>query len=193
MVVLVKKGGAFMQQKDFYQKIDDDIDQSRNIWDEYSHDEEKMSGLFSYLVDTYKDEIEGFCIELEVIQPYEKNALKAQIYRNNIKKLLDRLEGFRCNGYQNEGLMDYYLKLEHNELSLDVDFTNLRLEIGMMKKISNYEKDEIIEKLDEMEVICSCVAFKRHKWEQLREYLVWLSGKDVDIALKLLPIFFKIG
>lgn len=189
----MKKGGAFMRQKDFCQKIDDDIDQSRKIWDDYSHDEEKMSGLFSYLVDTYKDEIEGFCIELEVIQPYEKNALKAQTYRDNIKKLLDRLEGFRCNGYQNEGLMDYYLKLEHNELSMDVDFTNLRLEIGMMKEISNYEKDEIIEKLDEMEAICSRVAFKRHKWEQLREYLVWLSGKDVDIALKVLPIFFKIG
>ncbi|WMI81494.1 hypothetical protein [Anaerotignum sp. MB30-C6] len=181
-----------MEQKDFCQKVDEDIDRSRATWDAYSYDEEEMSVLFRYLVNTYKDKIEGFCIGLKVIQPYEKSALKAEAYRENIKKMVKRLEGFRYNGYQNEGLLDYYLKLEHSDLSLDVDFTDLRLEIGLMENISKYEKDEIIEKLGEMEDICSQVLFKRQKWERMREYLVWLSGKDVDIALKILPIFFKI-
>lgn len=181
-----------MDKKDFCHRLDDDIDHILETWDAYSYDEEKMSVLFRYLVNTYQNEIDGFCAGLKVIQPYENTASKAEAYRENIKKMLDRLEGFRSNGYQNEGLLEYYLNQEHNHVSMDVDFTELRLEIGMMENISKYEKDQIIEKLGEMEEICSQVLFKRQKWELMREYLVWLSGKDVDIALKILPIFFKI-
>lgn len=182
-----------MEKKDFCRRVDEDIDRSRETWDAYSYDEEKMSILFRYLVNTYKDQIDGFCDGLRVIQPYEIPALQAEAYRENIKKMVGHLEGFRRNGYQNDGLLEYYLDLEHNEISMDVDFTELRLDIGMMETISKYEKDEIIEKLGEMEEICSKVLFKRKKWDLMREYLVWLSGKDVEIALKILPIFFKIN
>jgi len=182
-----------MDKKDFYRRIDEDIDRSRETWDDYSYDEEKMSVLFRHLMSTYKDEIEGFCVGLKVIQPYEDSALQAEAYRENVKKMVERLEGFRHNGYQNEGLLEYYLKLENNNVSMDVNFTDLRLEIGMMENISKYEKDEIIEKLGEMDEICSRVLFKRQKWELMREYLVWLSGKDVEVALRILPIFLKIN
>jgi hypothetical protein len=67
------------------------------------------------------------------------------------------------------------------------------LVIGILEGFSNHCKDEIIEKLEEMEEICAKVLFKRQKWELMREYLVWLSGKDVEIALKILPAFFKIN
>jgi hypothetical protein len=182
-----------MENSDLSRKIDEDIDRTRKTWDAYSYDEEKMSALFRYLMSTYKDVIDGFCSNLTVIQPYEDTALQAEAYRKNITKLLERLEGFRQNDCQNEGLLDYYLKREQNDVGMDVNFTQLRLEIGIMEGISNHEKDEIIEKLEEMEEICAKVLFKRQKWELMREYLVWLSGKDVEIALKILPAFFKIN
>lgn len=182
-----------MVEKDFCRKLDEDIDRSLETWDAYSYDEEKMSVLFRYLMGTYGALIEGFCDELRVIQPYEKTALQAEAYRENVKKMLERLEGFRQNGYKNEGLLEYYLSQEQKDISMEVDFTQLRLEIGFMESLSRHEKDEIIEKLGEMEEICSQVLLKRQKWDQLRRYLVWLSGKDVDIALKILPIFFKIS
>ena len=34
---------------------------------------------------------------------------------------------------------------------------------------------------------------KKEKWEELRKHLVWLSGKDVTVAMKLLPLFFRIN
>lgn len=185
--------GVFMNEKDFCRKLDEDIDRSLETWDAYSYDEEKMSVLFRYLMGAYGDIIEGICDELSVIQPYEKTALQAEAYRENVKKMLERLEGFRQNGYKNEGLLEYYLRLEQNDIIMDVDFTQLRLEIGFMEGLSKHEKDEIIEKLGEMEEICSKVLLKRQKWDQLRKYLVWLSGKDVNIALMILPIFFKIS
>lgn len=182
-----------MDKIDFSRKVDEDIDRSRKTWDAYSYDAEKMSVLFLYLISEYKNEIDGFCVGLKVIQPYEHTALQAEAYRDNVRKMMDRLEGFRQNGYQNEGLLEFYLKQEQNEVSMDVNFTQLRLEFGFMDHISKHEKDEIIEKLEEMEEICSQVMFKRQKWELMRKYLVWLSGKDVDIALKILPVFFKIN
>ncbi len=182
-----------MEKKAFCKKLDEDIDRCLKTWEASSYDAEKMSVLFRYLVNTYKDEINGFCDGLTVLQPYEKTALQAEAYRENVKKLMERLEGFRQNGYKNEGLLEYYLKKEQNEIVMDVDFTQLRLEFGFMEGLSKHEKDEIIEKLGEMEEICSRVLLKRQKWELLRKYFIWLSGKDVDIALKILPVFFKIN
>ena len=182
-----------MESGEFCRRVDEDINRSQAVWDASSYDEEKLSALFRYLVGEYKDEINGFCEELTVIQPYEKTALQAEAYRENVKKLMERLEGFRENGYKNEGLLEYYLKKEQNEITLDVDFTQLRLEFGFMQGLPKHEKDEIIERLGEMEEICARVLLKRQKWELMRKYLIWLSGKDVDIALKILPVFFKIN
>lgn len=182
-----------MDENEFCRKLDEDINRSYATWDAYSYDEEKMSVLFRFLIRTYKDKVDGFCDGLKVNQPYEESALQAEAYRENIKKMLERLEAFRQNGYQNEGLLEYYLQQEQNDVSMEVDFTQLRLEFGFMQDISNCEKEEIIEKLEEMEEICSRVLLKRQKWELMRKYLIWLSGKDVDTALKILPIFFKIN
>ena len=33
----------------------------------------------------------------------------------------------------------------------------------------------------------------KEKWEEMRKHLVWLSGKDVAVAMKLLPLFFRIN
>lgn len=182
-----------MEKQSLQASVDFDLTHSREVWEEYAHDADIMSALFLHLYSTYKDEIAGFCADLQVIQPYEPPAAQAAAYRENIQKMLNRLAGFRENGYQNEGLMEYYLSQEQQEISFKTDITDLRFEFGMMKHIPQHEKDEIIEKLGEMEEILSQVVFKRQKWDMLRGYLVWLSGKDVDIAMKILPVFFKIN
>ena len=52
--------------------------------------------------------------------------------------------------------------------------------------------EEIMEKLAMIEEICSLPLTRKKKWDKLREYIVWISGKDVKIAMKLLPLFLKI-
>ena len=69
---------------------------------------------------------------------------------------------------------------------------SVRLSIGMMEEISSIEKEEVIEKLGEIEEICSLPLTRKRKWDKLRQYIVWISGKDVKIALKVLPLFLKI-
>jgi len=106
--------------------------------------------------------------------------------------MVERLKGFRENGYSNEGLMEYYMLRDRQELDYEADFTSVRLDLGLME-ISRGEREDIIRHLDEMEEICSQVMTKKEKWEALREHLVWLSGKDVAVAMKLLPLFFRIN
>jgi hypothetical protein len=88
--------------------------------------------------------------------------------------------------------MEYYIARDRQELNFQADFTTVRLELGLME-LSRGEREDIMRHLDEMEEICSQVLTKKEKWEGLREHLVWLSGKDVAVAMKLLPLFFRIN
>ena len=87
-----------------------------------------------------------------------------------------------------------YLEQERakDTIITEMDFTAVRLSIGMMEEISSIEKEEVIVKLGEIEEICSLPLTRKRKWDKLRQYIVWISGKDVKIALKVLPLFLKI-
>lgn len=181
------------EEKNIRVMVDEDILHGETVWDASSYDSDAMEGLFQLLLEHYTEEIDGFTKGLRVIQPYEDTAKRAEICRENVHTLLERLKGFRENGYSNEGLMEYYIQRERQEVDLDADFTSVRLEIGMLEGLSHAEREDIISHLDEMEMICARVMTKTEKWESMREHMVWLSGKDVTVAMKLLPLFFRIN
>ena len=181
------------EEKDIRTMIDEDIANGERVWEASSYDSEAMASLFSLLLERYAEKIEGFTKGLKVLQPYEDIADAAENYRENVRTLLERLKGFRENHYSNEGLLEYYIAREHEELKLDADFTTVRLEIGVMNGLSRCEREDIMAHLDAMERICAQVTPKKERWEMLREHLVWLSGKDVTVAMKVLPLFFRIN
>lgn len=182
-----------MKDKELIAKVDKDISMVESAMKEYGYDREKLNSVFNHLMMAYDSIIDGFCSGLHVIQSYDTPQAQVEVYHHNISLMSSRLLAFRENKYKNAGLREYYIKKEYQEISFQADFTQLRLEIGMMDKLKQIERNEIIERLDEMERICSTVGYKKEKWEQLRQYLVWLSGKDVDVALMILPVFFKIN
>lgn len=181
------------EEKDIRTMIDEDIAHVETVWEASSYDSEVMEGLFRLLLEHYAEKIEGFTKGLRVIQPYEDTADMAKIYRENVQSLLERMKGFRENNYSNEGLLEYYISKEYQELDFEADFTTVRLDIGMMECLSRSEREDIMSHLDAMENICAQVMTKKEKWEALREHLVWLSGKNVTVAMKLLPLFFRIN
>ncbi|WP_458406790.1 hypothetical protein [Anaerotignum sp.] len=181
------------EEKDICMVVDEDIAHAEAVWDASSYDSEAMEALFHHLMERYGDRIDGFVKGLRVIQLYEDTADMAEVYRENVKVMLERLKGFRENGYSNEGLMEYYMTRDRQELNFEADFFSVRMEIGMMECISRGEREDIMRHLDEMELICAQVMTKKEKWEELRKHLVWLSGKDVTVAMKLLPLFFRIN
>lgn len=185
--------GSMTEEKEIRTQIDADIAHVEAVWEASSYDSEAMGALFRLLLEHYADKIEDFTKNLRVVQPYEDPADMAQIYRENVQILLERMKGFRENHYSNEGLKEYYISKEYQELKLDADFTTVRLDIGMMECLCRSEREDIMGHLDMMEDICAQVMTKREKWEALREHLVWLSGKDVNVVMKVLPLFFRIN
>ena len=180
------------EEKDIRTMVDEDIAHAEAVWEASSYDSEMLEGLFFRLMEHYAEKIDGFVKGLSVIQSDEDTADLAEVYRENVKVMLERLKGFRENGYCNEGLMEYYMAKDHQELDFEADFTTVRLDLGLME-LSRAEREDIMRHLDEMENICARIMTKKEKWEALREHLVWLSGKDVTVAMKLLPLFFRIN
>ncbi len=181
------------EEKDICMVVDEDIAHGEAVWDASSYDSDAMEALFYRLMEHYGDQIDGFTKGLRVIQSDAETAELAEVYRENVRVMLERLKGFRENGYRNEGLMEYYMLRDRQELDFEADFFAVRMDIGMMEGIPLAEREDIMSHLDEMERICSKVETKREKWEEMRKHLVWLSGKDVSVAMKVLPLFFRIN
>jgi len=181
------------QKKDLRTMIDEDILHCQEVWKKSSYDKDEMEKLFHSLLLRYEEEIEGLDMGMSVTSSYEKSSEMAENYRENVKKLLKRLEGFRENGYQNEGLVDFYIRAEQNEISFNMDFSQVRIDIGMMEDISSLEKDEIMVHLSQMEDICARPLPRSKRWEMLRGHMFWLSGKNVAVVMKIVPLFMKIN
>lgn len=126
--------------------IEEDLQHSQEIWESYSHDKEKLGELFQLLLQHYDGKIDGFDEDLWVIQDREDCADMAEVYRKNIRHLMERLEAFRDNGYSNEGLMEYYIRKEQKDIDYSADFTSVRISLGMAK-LPAREKEEIMMKL----------------------------------------------
>ena len=182
------------EEKKLQRMIEKDLEEYERVWKQFSYDVDEMETLFRMLISHYIHKINGFAEDIEVICDYEKAGEKIEVYRKNISLLVERIKLFQQNGYKNEGLLELYLKQEKEKdmIAVETDFTAVRLNIGMMKEISPMEKEEIMEKLAMIEEICSLPLKRKKKWDKLREYIVWISGKDVKIAMKLLPLFLKI-
>lgn len=180
------------QNQSIKEMIMEDLAKCETIWKAYSHDWEELSALFFHLLHRYQDKIEGFDEGLCVIQDQEPSSESAAICRQNIQTLTERMQAFLDNNCSNEGLAEYYIRQEESTIDFQASFTSVRLALGMLS-LSPTEMEEIMEKLSAMEEICAQVVPRSKKWDALREYLVWLSGKSAAIGMLILPLFFRIN
>ena len=192
MKYVAKKGVNVMDEVG-KMMLDDDIMECNEIWNKYSHDAKRMGGLFDMLIMRYSDIIEDFSEGMEVVTSYENPVQQGELYRKNVKLLLTRMENFRKNGYSNDGLKELYIKSGIKGGALDISFNEARKIIQENGNLSILEKREITDKLDEMEEIYNVPDTKRNKWEKMRPYVIWSTGKDADTAMLILSMVLKIN
>lgn len=180
--------------KSLKQMINEDILYCYEIWDKYSHDKDKMQEAFHKIFFKYVDKIDGISEGMNVLFADEHSSQAAKIYRENVAILIQRLEDFKENNYSNDGLRQYYInkEIENSNKNICFNFTEIRLEIGVMKQLTPREKNDIMNHLAEIEKICCMTETKKRKWDLLRTHIIWLSGKEAAVALKILPLFLKI-
>lgn len=183
-----------VEEKELQDMIENDFAQYEIVWTQYYNDKDIVEALFLMLIGHYIDRINGFAEDIEVLSGYETIEQQVEVCRKNILLLIERMKLFQKNNYSNDGLLDLYVKQENEKdiITVEMDFTATKLSISLMEGIPSLEKEEIVRKLGEMEQICNLPLTRKRKWDKLRQYVVWISGKDVKIAMKLLPLFLKI-
>ncbi|MEA4815819.1 MAG: hypothetical protein VB120_03060 [Lachnospiraceae bacterium] len=178
------------------QEVDYDLNYCKEIWKKYSHDITVMEPLFNKMLLKYLNVIENFDKDLKVISVYEENNKKSEICRSNMSIIINKLEDFKNNGYNNERLFEYYINFDDESLSMDevsrLGFNEARKLISESESIPPKEKEEICDKIDEIEKIYRMLAPKNEKWRLLRPYVMWVSGKSVNVAMLVLSLILKI-
>ncbi len=181
-----------MLEYELKRMVNRDIEYCKTEWDNYSFDWERMEKLFLEMITRYVGVIDGFDVGLKVISGYEKKNMSGDTYRDNIQIIIKRLEAFRDNGYKNDGLHkeDY---TDFNITRYDMGkFNEARMLLDGSERLSKNEKAEISEKLDEIEYICSSNEMPSKKWDMLRPYVIWLSGKSLVTASWIMPLMLMI-
>lgn len=181
-------------QEDLNKMVEEDIAYCEREWKQYSHLLEKMEELFDRMLFKYAPIVKGIDKDMKVISSYESGNRLAEVYRNNIKILVGRLQDFLICDCDNKKLEQFYIKRDNPNQGTAVSwsFHECRKAILEMDTLTTKEREHIIDKLDEMESICLRPISKKDKWDRLRPYVVWLSGKDLKVALEILPVFLKL-
>ena len=182
-----------MLQYELKRMVNRDIEYCKNEWDEHSFDWERMGALFDEMLNRYADVIDGFDDDLKVINPYEINNAGGCTFRDNIQIIIEKLEKFRDNDFSNDGLnadinSDYKIYPYSRE-----KFDEARLVIAKNEQIDEKTREEVAEKIDEIETICQGDEKVSEKWDNLRPYMMWLSGKNLVIASQIMPLMMMIA
>ena len=99
----------------------------------------------------------------------------------------------RKEGYRTDGLVRHALKDGVEGASYQYTFPEVRKIISEDETRSVFERNDLMDRIDQIETICRSLESKKHKWDQLRPYVVWLAGKDVKTAMLLLPLLQSIN
>ncbi|MGL4790790.1 MAG: hypothetical protein ACRCW1_05205 [Anaerotignaceae bacterium] len=178
---------------DLKRNIDEDLMYCKDIWKKYSYDPEKMEELFTAMIFKYESIIEGFSQDMEVISPFDTKIKAGEAIRRNVDRIIKTFEIVKAQGYKDNCLKEYYLKQGVKGKVLDLNFNEVRVIFNEDFHISHMEKKEILNKIDEIEEICISVDTKKNKWDKLRPYVVWSTGKDADTAIIILSLILKIN
>ncbi|MGL6108367.1 hypothetical protein [Romboutsia sp.] len=147
--------------KEFLQVLDKDIKRCDVALKENNYIEIVIA--VEELVDKYKVSIEGIGIDIDRGRVWNYS-------KKDLENLRDRLLHYR------------------NENITELMFSSVRHYLNSNIKISESKKDEAQKIVNEIEVIYNEETSKEEKWEKLKQYLLWISNEDIDLATKIISI-----
>lgn len=144
----------------------------------------KAKDLQTVLLGVYSDRIKDIKQGLSIFSydlptDYIKDIM---LLKAKLKELLHKEEGMiaskDCPG---------------QEITADSDdlFGSVRRQVQNLDALSVEEIQDILGRINKIEVIYKSGEPRNVKWAALREYMVWISGKGADIAFRILPLMMK--
>lgn len=177
--------------------IQSDIDKIKGVLQSNSSIQE-LTNIHMYIDGKYQSKISNWGLSQYSWNDklgFDYEFLGEDSLKHNLNNMKNKLEGY---------LQDYsFLPLasssspaikfinnntNNNEIKVEIDFTNLINKINDMESLTETEINEAIEKVKEIEKIYKSKDSKKKKWEKIKNILIWLADKSVDLAIAYLPI-----
>lgn len=177
--------------------IQSDIDKIKGVLQSNSSIQE-LTNIHMYIDGKYQSKISNWGLSQYSWNDklgFNYEFLGEDSLKHNLNNMTNKLEGY---------LQDYRLlplassssptikfinnNTNNNEIKVEIDFTNLINKINDMESLTETETNEAIEKVKEIEKIYKSKDSKKKKWEKIKNILIWLADKSVDLAIAYLPI-----
>lgn len=177
--------------------IQSDIDKIKGVLQSNSSIQE-LTNIHMYIDGKYQSKISNWGLSQYSWNDklgFNYEFLGEDSLKHNLNNMTNKLEGY---------LQDYRLlplassssptikfinnNTNNNEIKVEIDFTNLINKINDMESLTETETNDAIEKVKEIEKIYKSKDSKKKKWEKIKNILIWLADKSVDLAIAYLPI-----
>lgn len=177
--------------------IQSDIDKIKGVLQSNSSIQE-LTNIHMYIDGKYQSKISNWGLSQYSWNDkigFNYEFLGEDSLKHNLNNMTNKLEGY---------LQDYRLlplassssptikfinnNTNNNGIKVEIDFTNLINKINDMESLTETETNEAIEKVKEIEKIYKSKDSKKKKWEKIKNILIWLADKSVDLAIAYLPI-----
>ena len=179
--------------------IENDIQMSTEIIN--NKKTEKCEDFHMRLLSKYSPIISGFGDNLFSL--YYDTDFTATM--SNIETMRDKLILFKAAGFENWGQKDdrndqtskisitnNNANTNTNSISVTVSFEEVRRNIENMSALPDTEIEEILSKINDLEVIVTSEDRKSKKWEKAKSIIKWVADKGVDVGIALLPLLLHI-
>ncbi len=179
--------------------IEDDIQISTEIINNKKTSE--CEDFHMRLLSKYSPIISGFGDNLYSI--YYDSDFTATL--SNIETMRDKLILFKAAGFEDWGqkndpngrtsqisITNNNANTNTNSISVTISFEEVRRNIENMSALPDTEIEEILSKINDLEIIVSSEDRKSKKWEKAKGIIRWVADKGVDVGIALLPLLLQI-
>lgn len=120
---------------------------------------------------------------------------------HNLNQIYNKLLSFKVLGYPalketfttNLSPVVQINNTNENKVDFNISFTDIRKKIEDMSALPDNEIEEVLSKINQLEVIVKSSERKSKKWENAKEIIKWVADKGVDVGIAFLPLLMKIG
>jgi hypothetical protein len=177
--------------------IEEDIQKATEILRDNKEDE--CETFYQSLISKYSPYIKGFGDNLFYISMYDDFSTTM----DNIQILRDKLVLFKAGGFmdfsesqKNSSPLITITNENKNEnansVNITISFNEVRKSIENMSALTDFEIEEILLKINNLEEIVNSKDRKSKKWENAKGIINWIADKGVDVGIALLPLLLQI-
>ncbi len=182
---------------DFKKTFKKDVKCLGKIIDSFDNQSEKsLQEIYNKLIAKYSDIIPNFSSNID---GYRKSdgyyfEVDGERLRKNLKNIYDKmnlcidLNFVNLSFNEPDGQPIFQINNNNqNIMKVNLTFKELKEKAENITSLKDEEIDEVLKGIDEIEKILNSSERKNRKWEKVKEIIILLLDKGIDVAIQLIP------